>query len=447
MERILAPIRQLIPDPLLDAVRVPYHFGWALLGNLVYGFPARKLKVIGVTGTKGKSTTSYLAAKVLEAGGHRVGLISGVMLKVGSEERRNTTTLTTLGRLSNPRLLRRMVRAGCTHVVIEVTSHALNQFRVWGIPFETAVLTNFSKDHMDLHGSLENYRAAKGKLFKKLRQAERSTAVVNGDDPAASYFLEFFADAKYVYGTTQAVRDVLPLARRVIAEDIKLKSDGSTFTARNDETIPVVLGLPGAFNVSNALAAISVGLAYGVKPKQIAAGIAATGNVPGRMERVEAGQPFTIIVDFAHTPKSYETVLKTLREITKGRLIAVLGAYGDRDSSMFPKIGKLVAEHADYLVATEDDPGSEDPAKLTELLLKGVEQGGMIANDYEIEMDRRKAINLALRQAVRGDTVALLGKGAQLVMRYGSGNRTWDERKVAVEEWQKIAGSRRPDKS
>ncbi|MDP9211851.1 MAG: UDP-N-acetylmuramoyl-L-alanyl-D-glutamate--2,6-diaminopimelate ligase [bacterium] len=439
MERILAPIRQAIPDPLLDAVRVPYHFSWALLGNLIYGFPARKLKVIGVTGTKGKSTTSYLTAKVLEAGGHRVGLISGVMLKVGPEERRNTTSLTTLGRLSNPRLLRRMVRAGCTHVVIEVTSHALNQFRVWGIPFETAVLTNFSKDHMDLHGSMERYRASKGKLFQKLRHAERSTAVVNGDDPAAPYFLEFFADTKYVYGTTSKARNILPLARRVIAEDIKLKSDGSTFTARNDETIRVALGLPGAFNVSNALAAVSVGLAYGVKPARVADGIAALQTVPGRMERVEAGQSFTVIVDFAHTPKSYETVLKTLREITTGRLISVLGAYGNRDSSMFPKIGKLAAEYSDRLVVTEDDPGTEDPTKLTELLLEGITHGGMTADDYEVEMDRRKAINRALRQAKRGDTVALLGKGAQLVMRYGSGNRPWDERKVAAEEWRKLS--------
>ncbi len=439
MERLLAPVRRLIPDPLLNAIRVPYHFGWALLGNLIYGFPARKLTVIGVTGTKGKSTTSYLTAKVLEAGGHRVGLISGVMLKVGPEEWQNPTSLTTLGRFSNPRLLRRMVKADCTHVVIEVTSHALNQFRVWGIPFKTAVLTNFSRDHMDLHGSLENYRAAKGKLFKKLRHAEQSTAVVNGDDPAAAYFLEFFADTKYVYGTTQQARNILPLARMVIAEDIKLTSDGSTFTARNDEAVPVTLGLPGAFNVSNALAAISVGLAHGVKPRQIADGIGAMRNVPGRMERVEAGQPFTVIVDFAHTPKSYETVLKTLREITTGRLISVLGAYGDRDSSMFPKIGKLAAEHSDRLVVTEDDPGTEDPAKLTELLLKGVTEGGMTPDDYEIEMDRRKAISRALRQAKRGDTVALLGKGAQLIMRYGSGNRPWDERKVAAEEWQKLA--------
>lgn len=443
MERILAPIRRLIPGPVLNTIRLPYHLGWALLGNLVYRFPGRKLHVVGVTGTKGKSTTSYLTAKVLEAGGHRVGLISGVVLKVGPKEWRNTTTLTTLGRFSNPRLLRQMVDAGCTHVVIEVTSHALNQFRVWGIPFETAVLTNFSKDHMELHGTLENYRAAKGKLFAKLRRAERSTAVVNGDDPAAAYFLEFFADTKYVYGTTAKARNVLPLARRVIAEDIKLASDGSTFTARNDETIPVRSNLPGAFNVSNALAAASVGLAYGIPPKRIAAGIAEVREVPGRMERVEAGQPFTVIVDFAHTPKSYETVLRTLREITKGRLIAVLGAYGDRDSSMFPKIGKLAAEYADRLVVTEDDPGTEDPAKLTELLLKGVAQGGMTASDYDIEMNRRKAISLALRQAKRGDTVALLGKGAQLVMRYGSGNRPWDERKVAAEEWQKLAKKHR----
>lgn len=439
MEKILAPIRSAIPDPVLNAVRVPYHFGWALLGNLVYRFPARKLKVIGITGTKGKSTTSYLAAKILEAGGYKVGLVSGIMMKVGAEETRNRTSLTTLGRLANPRLLRRMVKAGCTHVVVEVTSHSLNQFRVWGIPFETAVYTNLSKEHMELHGnSMKEYRNTKGKLFAKLRRAEHSTSIVNGDDKEAPYFLEFFADTKYVYGTKPAARNVHPLARTVIAESVKSRAGGTTFTARNDEAVRLKTHLPGAFNVSNVLAAVSIGLAYGVKPKAIAAGVDAVQVVPGRMERVEAGQPFEVIVDFATTPDSYRTVLESLRGMTKGRLITVFGAYGNRDMNKYPPIGKANAEYADLMILTEDDPGTDDPKELTAQLIKGIRQVKGAGKRYEIEMDRRQAIGLAYRHAKKGDTVALLGKGAQLVMRYGSGNKPWDEPKVAAEEWKKL---------
>ncbi|HEY8108845.1 MAG TPA: UDP-N-acetylmuramoyl-L-alanyl-D-glutamate--2,6-diaminopimelate ligase [Patescibacteria group bacterium] len=439
MERILAPIRKAIPDPVLGAVRVPYHFGWALLGNLIYRFPGRNLKVIGITGTKGKSTTSYLAAKVLEAGGHKVGLISGVVMKVGDEETRNKTSLTTLGRLANPKLLRRMVDAGCTHVVIEVTSQALNQFRVWGIPFETAVFTNLSKEHMELHGnSMTEYRNAKGKLFARLRRAEHSTSIVNGDDKEAPYFLEFFADTKYVYGTKSEVRDAHPLARTVVAEDVQPRPDGTAFTARNDEPLKLRTHLPGTFNVSNVLGAASVGLAYGVQPKAIAAGVDAVKVVPGRMERVEAGQPFEIIVDFATTPDSYRIVLESLREMTKGRLITVFGAYGNRDMSKYPPIGEVNAEYADLMILTEDDPGTDDPDELTALLVKGIKRAKKGIKQYEIEMDRRKAISLAYRHAKRGDTVALLGKGAQLVMRYGSGNQPWNEPEIAAEEWKKL---------
>ena len=341
MERILAPIRKIIPDPILNAVRIPYHFGWALLGNLIYRFPGRKLRVIGITGTKGKSMTAHLAAQILEAGDCKVGLISGVTMKDGRKTWQNETMLTTRGRLANPRLLRKMVKHGCTHVVIEVTSQAMNHYRVWGIPFETAVLTNFSKEHLDLHGTMENYRVAKGKLFDGLRKSDRSTAIVNGDDAAAPYFLEFFADVKYVFGTDSKIRDVHPLARTVVAEDVKLGPDGTTFTARNEETIPVRLNLPGSFNVLNALAAISVGLAYGINPKQIAAGIESVKGVPGRMERVEAGQPFPIVVDFAHTPDSFQAVLSNLREVTKDRLIAVFGAPGNRDKSKYPAMAEI----------------------------------------------------------------------------------------------------------
>lgn len=441
MESILGFFRRLIPDPVLNVFRKPYHYCLAVLAAVWYGFPGKRLHVIGVTGTKGKSTTAELIHAVLQGGGHKTGLISGVSFRAGKKTWSNQTMNTTLGRFATQRWLRRIADAGCTHVVIEVTSHAMYWNRVWGIPFEAAVFTNLSQDHLDLHKTMENYRNAKGKLFDRLRFAPEgaSVSIVNGDDPVADYFLGFFADTKFVYGTTNKVTDINPLAHSVVAKHVKSDAKGNRFTAKSEQvSIPIEVRIPGAFNVSNALAAVSLGLAYEVKPKKIAEAIKGVDGVPGRMERVEAGQPFNIVVDFAHTPASFEQSLGTLKKLTNGRLISVFGAPGNRDASKFPAMGKTAAKYSSYMVLTEDDPGTEDPAELVKPLVKGITSAGKSARSYAVELDRRKAIRLALATAKRNDTVVLLAKGHQTSMRRARGNEPWDDRVVAAEEWKKL---------
>lgn len=432
---MLSALKRAIPEPLLNAVRKPYHYTLGVLAAVVYGFPGKKLNVIGVTGTNGKSTTACLVAAILETDGKTVGLTTTTDFWVGSEKWSNQTKMTSLGRFQMQKLLRRMVKAGCTHAVIEVSSHALHWNRVWGIPFETAVFTNLSRDHLDLHGTMEEYRRTKGELFDTLKASGdgQVVSVVNGDDSTAPYFLEFFADHKYVFGTTPEAAAVMPLAHTVLAKDVQADASGSRFTVQaEDVTIPVRVNIPGRFNVSNALAAVSVGLAYRVPPKTIAEAIGSVPGIPGRMELVDAGQPFAIVVDYAHTPDAFENVLKTLRELTNGKLISVYGATGDRDRGKRPELGKIAATYSDYMILTEEDPASEDALDIIEEIKPGLDRAGREV-PYEVEPNRRNAIRLALGRAKPGDTVVLLGKGHETVMVYADGKRPWDDRTVAAD--------------
>lgn len=451
MENVLGFFRRTIPGPLLNAVRKPYHYTLGVLAAVVYGFPGRKLNVIGVTGTNGKSTTAILIATALEAGGYSVGLATTVSFWVGRRKTLNETKMTSRGRFQTQKLLRRMVKAGNTHAVIEVSSHGIHQHRLWGIPFETAVITNLTRDHLDYHGSMDEYRRTKGKLFDSLKSAAdgQVVSVVNGDDDSsagqagaatagnASYFLEFFADHKYVFGTAPAAAAIMPLAHTVIAKNIKADASGSRFTAQaEDVAIPMRINIPGRFNVSNALAATCVALAYRVKPKVIAKAIGSVKGIPGRMELVDAGQPFPIVVDYAHTPDAFENVLSTLRDLTKGKLISVFGATGDRDRGKRPDLGRIAATYSDYMILTEEDPASEDALDIIEEIKPGIDRAGRDV-PYEVEPNRRTAIRMALERAKRGDTVVMLGKGHETVMVYADGKRPWDDRKVAAEEYQK----------
>lgn len=439
MERLLTTLKRIIPRPLLDAVRPAYHYAFGVLAAIVYRFPTKRMTVIGVTGTNGKSTTANLIAAVLETAGHQVGLATTVNFQIGERKWLNETKMTSRGRFATQKLLRQMADAGCTHAVLEVSSHALHWHRVWGIRFQTAVFTNLSRDHLDLHKTMEAYRNTKGKLFAALAGSPGSVAVVNGDDPEAPYFLKCLADRKFVFGTTNAVADILPLAHTVIASDIRSDARGSRFVAQTEsQRIPLEIHLPGKFNISNALAAVSVGLAHEVTAKQIGTALASVEGVPGRMERVEAGQPFTIIVDYAHTPDAFDNVLGSLKESTPGRLISVFGATGDRDRGKRPLLGKVAATHSDLMYLTEEDPGSENPAEIIKEILPGIGEAGKSTEAYKIEPDRRAAIRAAVAEAKKGDTVALLAKGHETVMTYADGKRPWDDRVVAREEWQKL---------
>jgi UDP-N-acetylmuramoyl-L-alanyl-D-glutamate--2,6-diaminopimelate ligase len=440
VEALLSQLRKIIPRRLADAVRPGYHYVLAVIGAVIYRYPGRKLKVIGITGTNGKSTTANLAASVLEAGGYKVGLATTVNFQVGDEKWLNETKMTSHGRFQTQKLLRRMVDAGVTHAVLEVSSHAIYWHRTYGIDFETAVFTNLTRDHLDLHKTMDNYRATKGKLFQALAKHDGQTnSIVNGDDPNAEFFLQPFADRKFVYGQADAASEVLPLAHTVLAKHVDATEEGSAFqVVAEDVTFNLQVNLPGRFNISNALAAASVGLAYDVAPQKIARGIAAVAGVPGRMEPVRAGQPFQIVVDYAHTPDAFTNVLTALRETTTGRLITVFGATGDRDRGKRPDLGRVAAQLSDYLILTEEDPGSEDPHQIIEQIIPGIAEAGKGHADYEIQVKRRKAIKQALSLAKPGDTVALLAKGHETVMTYADGKYPWDDRRVAAEEWAEL---------
>ena len=441
MEQLLASVRKIVPRGVADWLRPAYHYALAVLGAVRYRYPGRKLTVIGITGTNGKSTTANLAAAVLEAGGYKIGLATTVNFQIGEEKWANSTKMTSLGRWQTQRLLRRMLDAGCTHVVLEVSSHAIYWHRTYGIDFETAVFTNLTRDHLDLHGTMQEYRRIKGKLFESLsaKGDGRTTAIVNGDDPNAEFFLQFFADRKFVYGQADAASEVLPLAHTVLAKQIDATDEGSAFQVlAEDVSFNAQVNLPGRFNVSNALAAAAIGLAYDVAPERIADGLGSVAGVAGRMEQVRAGQPFQVVVDYAHTPDAFANVLSALRETTRGKLIAVFGATGDRDRGKRPDLGRTAAELADYLILTEEDPGSEDPHRIIEQIIPGITEAGKSHRDYEIQVKRRKAIRTALTLAKPGDTVVLLAKGHETVMTYADGKYLWDDRRVATEEWRDL---------
>ncbi len=439
METLLRWLHRLVPTRLADGIRPAYHFGLAVLGETFYRFPGRKLTVIGVTGTNGKSTTANLIASVLEERGFEVGLATTINYKIGNKKWRNESKMTSLGRFGTYRLLRRMVNAGCTHAVIEVSSHALHWNRVWKVPFQTAVFTNLSRDHLDLHKTMDNYRAAKGKLFVGLahNQDINTLAVINADDKEADYFASFGASRTIFFsasGKSHANGETL------IASNIKATPTSSRCTAElGGEKLEFTLALPGRFNVENALAAAAVGIGHGATPQQIATGIAKVKGVPGRMEALSVGQPFEIIVDYAHTPDAFDNVLRTLRPLTKGRLIGVFGATGDRDRGKRPELGRTAAKYCDRLILTEEDPGSEEPQAIIDEILPGLPSKA----DYSVEVDRRLAIRKALTEARPGDTVVLLAKGHETVMAYRDGMKPWSDQGVAAEEWKHLAGIKR----
>lgn len=388
-----------------------------------FGRPSERLEVIGVTGTDGKTTTCYLAVAALAAGGRRPGMIGTVAVRVGEEERTNEGRNTTPEALELQELLAEMVAAGNDSVVMEATSHGLAQSRVRNCRFRIGIVTNVTSEHLEFHGTLEAYRAAKAMLVE-----EAPLAILNADDPAFGYFRDRARDRVLTYGTD--------VAAQVRATDIQTRADGTTFTA----TTPgwsgeVHLQLPGAFNVHNALAALALAEAEGIDLAAAAAAIGSVAGVPGRMERIDAGQPFGVVVDYAHTADSLAKVLRTLRPLTAGRLIVVFGSAGERDRVKRPAMGRVAADLADIAIVADEDPRLEDPRAINEAIADGARAAG--ARDGETLLvidDRRAAVARAIGLARAGDMLLLAGKGHEGSIIYGTTKAWWDEREVARRE-------------
>ena len=391
-------IKKFIPPFLISW----YHFGLAFLGALFYQLPSKKIKVIGVTGTNGKSTVVEMISKILEEAGYQVASLSSIKFKIGEREWQNTLKMTMPGRFKLQRFLRQAVNSKCDFAVLEITSEGIKQYRHKFIDFTAAVLTNLSPEHIEAHGSFEKYRKAKGKLF----QATKNIHVINIDDENREYFLQFPAEKKITYGLNHG--------------DI------------NNKNLKLNLKLIGDFNIYNALAAISVGVSQEIDLEICKRALGEIRGIPGRMEEV-ISMPFKVFVDYAFTPNALEKVYQTLKP-ENGRMICVLGACGGgRDKWKRPVLGKLAAKYCQEVIVTNEDPYDEDPIEIINQVAAG-------AREMAIKiLDRREAIRKSLELAKPNDIVVITGKGCEPWICVKRGKKiSWDDREVVREEFKKL---------
>ena len=405
------------------------------------GDPTSELTVVGITGTNGKTTTAFLVRHLLEAAGRRCGLLGTVRQVVGckvEEVERTTPEAIDLQRTFN-----RMLEAGDDACAMEVSSHALVLHRADAIHFAVKVFTNLSQDHLDFHADMEDYFAAKRLLFAgeggaPLIELEGGISILNIDDPYGRRLADELSceedDACITYSAAGGDADLS-------ARDLSFDAGGSRFLCLSPEgEVRVATRLPGDFNVANALAALSVAHALGLDLEGAAAALAGAEQVPGRFEAIDEGQPFAVVVDYAHTPDSLENVLRAARRITTGRLISVFGCGGDRDREKRPLMGRAGAELSDLAVVTSDNPRSEEPGAIIDQITDGIPDDAPA--EVLVEQDRRRAIGLALGRASDGDTVVIAGKGHEQGQEFEGGRKVpFDDRDVAREELRKLAAS------
>ncbi|MBM3222181.1 MAG: UDP-N-acetylmuramoyl-L-alanyl-D-glutamate--2,6-diaminopimelate ligase [Candidatus Tectomicrobia bacterium] len=388
---------------------------YALLASAYYGHPARQLRLVGITGTNGKTTTSYIVESILQAAGKAVGVLGTVNYRIGAQE--IPASHTTPDALELHRLFAQMVEARLSYAVMEVSSHALDQERVWGCRFEAAVFTNLSRDHYDYHGTAEAYFAAKARLFQDVYAVWH---VLNLDDPAGQRLMHLSRGRLLTYGL-EGEATFKPSAVRHGLEGIRF-----TLSTTKGQ-LKIVSPLVGRHNVYNLLAGIATAIALDIDAGAIVQGIAQLQRVPGRLERVDAGQHFGVFVDYAHTPDALEQVLQLVRAETPGRLITVFGCGGDRDPGKRPLMGAVATRLSDYTVITSDNPRTEDPQQIIDAIIAGIERSG----EYIALPDRQEAIEHAVAMASPEDTVLIAGKGHEDYQILGQTRRHFDDREVA----------------
>ncbi|WP_019420646.1 UDP-N-acetylmuramoyl-L-alanyl-D-glutamate--2,6-diaminopimelate ligase [Paenibacillus sp. OSY-SE] len=423
VERELAlPVPQLIVKNARHAL--------AVLSDAFYQSPSKKLNLIGVTGTNGKTTITYLIEKILTDAKRKTGVIGTIQMRYANHVLPMSGT--TPNALELQHALRNMVDEGVEAVAMEVSSHALVQGRVQGCRFRTAVFTNLTQDHLDYHETMEAYRDAKGLLFSRLgnsfadKEEERSYAVLNADDAASAHFAELTVAETITYGLSEQAD--------VRAEAIRITAKGTSFKVHTFRgSADVQLRMVGTFNVCNALAAIAVGLIEGIELEAIRDSLQEVAGVDGRVESVEAGQPFTVIVDYAHSPDGLENVLQTVKEFAEGRVLCVFGCGGDRDRTKRPLMGKIAARYADYCFVTSDNPRTEDPALILVDIEAGLKEMSVDSSRYECIVDRRTAIAKAIEMASPHDVVLIAGKGHETYQIIGKETFDFDDRLVAKE--------------
>lgn len=423
-------IKKIVPKQLFLVMAPWGHLAEAFAYNCAYGFPARGMKVIGVTGTNGKTSTCFLIHRMLDEAGYKTGLMTTVAWGVGGDMTHEAQHMTNVPVPMLMKRLKSMKTQGVEWLVLETTSHALAQNRTWGVPYSIAVLTNITQDHLDYHKTFERYVAAKQRLFKLAQKNKKGLrmGIANADDRnGASFAAE--TENSILYGIETG---------EVRAMDIKMDANGIRYDAKaSDETYHISSHLPGSFNVYNTLAAVCVGRAVGLSKQQIEQGVAALEGVAGRVQPIAAGQSFSVIVDYAHTPDALQNVLEALRGTTTGKLAIVFGATGDRDKTKRPLMGEVVSKLADKIYLTDDETYSEDPDAIRQAVYAGIMAAGGEAKTVVVP-DRFEAIRQAFLSAKAGDTVLLAGIGHQDHRVMGGKKLPWDEREVAREILQSL---------
>ncbi len=418
IETFLRIGRKIIPKKLFKALQPVYHWLLAFFAGLIYCFPSRKIFVLGITGTKGKTSTIEIINAILAEAGYKTALASSLRFKIDRESEKNEYKMTMPGRFFLQKFLRKSVKAGCQYALLEITSEGVVQYRHKFIQINALIFTNLSPEHIESHGSFENYRDAKLKLFKSLEKsrAKWKTVIVNEDDPSSSYFLNINVDEKIKF----SLRNLSGFSLK--KDGIMFKMDGMTVQSK----------LSGEFNLYNILAAIAFVKTQNIGMETIKSAIEKFSGIEGRMESIEEGQDFKVIVDYAHTADSLEKVYEMFQG---SRKICVFGAAGGgRDKWKRPEMGKIASKHCDQVILTNEDPYDEEPGSIVHDIKKGMSSGSC-----EIILDRREAIKKAFRYAKTGDAVIITGKGAESwIMGPKGGKIRWDDREVCREELRKL---------
>ena len=446
-------MKKIIPQ----FIRNIYHLGQAILANFIFSFPSKNLIVIGVTGTNGKTTTVHMITAIFEEAGYKVAAASTINFKIGEKKWVNETKFTTLSSFQVQKFLRQAADAKCQYAILETSSHSLDQNRVWGIKYKIAAITNVTREHLDYHRNMEEYRVAKLKLFNRAE-----TAVVNLDMAKPEEFLQCGAENAYGYtAQNQNVKIKMQNGNEklkiIVAKNIKTSIDHSKYQIQDTE---YQIHLPGLFNIENALAATCAGLSQSIDLKTIKIALEKIAGIPGRMEYVPNDKNIDIIIDYAVTPDSLEKLYFLINTIkchscesrnlvnksknmrldsrlrgndNKSKIISVFGACGERDRGKRPIMGSIVDKYADRIILTNEDPYNENPEQIVNDLTEGIKNKKEGESLWKI-LDRREAIKKALRMAEPGDIVAVTGKGAEVTMAIGKKRIPWSDKAIILEE-------------
>jgi len=475
MNKILYIVKKMIPKSIFLVIQPIYHYSFSLVSSLMYGRPSEKLIIVGVTGTTGKTSSVYLMAKTLEGAGIKTGYTSTAMFNDGEREWLNDKKMTMLGRFFTQRMLARMYANKCKVAIIETSSEGIKQFRHKFINYDILLVTGLYPEHIESHGSFEKYKEAKGELFKHLKNCRekyineknevvrtdsgikktelkklKKTIIADLEDEHSEYFLNFWAEQKIAYtGDIENIKIGESLKKDIkIFEyrDVEIGKEGTVYYLDGEK---ISLTLLGAMNVKNSLNAYMVAKILNLDENKIKKSLASIDGIAGRLEKINEGQNFTVIVDYAFEPRAVEKLYETVKLIPHNKIIHVLGsAGGGRDEARRPVLGKIAGEKADFVIITDEDPYDDDPEIIMDQVFVGAEKAGKIedSNLFKI-LDRRKAIEKAIELAEKNDIVLVTGKGSeQAIVRKNGEKESWDDRAIVRGILTNIASAELVDK-